>query len=27
VHDYLGVSNEDYLETIHNFLIEVKKLV
>ena len=26
VHDYLGVSDEDYLETIENFLTEVKKI-
>lgn len=26
VHDYLGVSDEAYLETIENFLSEVKKL-
>ncbi len=27
VHDYLGVSDEDYLKTIQSFLVEVKKLV
>lgn len=27
VHDYLGISNEDYLKTIGAFLIEVEKLV
>jgi nucleotidyltransferase substrate binding protein (TIGR01987 family) len=26
VHDYLGMSNEDYLKTIQDFSIEVKKL-
>lgn len=26
VHDYLGVSNEDYLNTIRAFLIEVKRI-
>jgi len=27
VHDYLGVSDEDYLKTIQHFFREVKKLV
>lgn len=27
VHDYLGVSDEDYLKTIREFLLEVKKVV
>lgn len=27
VHDYLGVSDEDYLKTIQEFAIEVKKLI
>lgn len=27
VHDYLGVSDEEYLKTIQSFLVEVKKLV
>ena len=27
VHDYLGISDEDYLNTIQEFLNEVKKLV
>lgn len=26
VHDYLGVSDEEYLKTIKSFLLEVKKL-
>ncbi len=26
VHDYLGISNEEYFDTIKEFLIEVKKL-
>lgn len=26
VHDYLGVSDQEYLETIHDFLSEVKSL-
>jgi nucleotidyltransferase substrate binding protein (TIGR01987 family) len=26
VHDYLGISDEDYLKTIQEFLAEVKKL-
>lgn len=27
VHDYLGISKEDYLKTIRSFLVEVKKLI
>lgn len=27
VHDYLGVSDEDYLKTIKEFLVEVRKVV
>jgi nucleotidyltransferase substrate binding protein (TIGR01987 family) len=27
VHDYLGMNDKDYLKTIQEFLIEVKKLV
>ena len=27
VHDYLGVSRDDYLKTMRNFLTEVKKLI
>ena len=27
VHDYIGMSDEDYLKTIQAFLVEVKKLV
>jgi uncharacterized protein with HEPN domain len=26
VHDYLGISDEDYIKMIKEFLIEVKKL-
>lgn len=27
VHDYLGISNEDYLQTIREFLAEAKKII